>query len=96
MIGNPGTGTDELYRISATADTLVLFEGTAAGFRRYRPASWVLTYSPRGFAAIVHGAPGAEDLRRVVAHGLSGARGGALRHRRPGEQSLRPPSPLLG
>src|SRR5208283_3126024 len=70
VIGNPGTSTDQQYLMSATADTLVLFEGTAADFRRYRPSSWVLSYSPRRFAAIIHGAQTGDDLRRVVAHGI--------------------------
>ena len=70
VVGNPGTTTDELYRLSATADILVVFEGTAADFKRYSPPSWVLSHPARGFAAIVHGAETAEDLQRVLAHGV--------------------------
>ena len=70
VIGNPGTSTDPVYRISATADTLVLFEGTPAGFRHYRPPSWALSYAPRGFAAIIHGARNGEELRRILARSV--------------------------
>lgn len=70
VVGNPGTSTDEQYLRSATADILVLFEGTAADFKRYRPSSWVLSYPPRRFAAIIHGAQTAEDLRRVLASSI--------------------------
>ncbi|QEH32241.1 Spherulation-specific family 4 [Aquisphaera giovannonii] len=76
IVGNPGTLTDEAYRTTPTADVLVLFEGTAASFRDFGPPAWALRYPPGGFAAIVHGAGAAGDMRRAFDHASRAHLGG--------------------
>jgi hypothetical protein len=62
VIGNPGTNTEEGYRIRNTADVLMIFEGDQA-YSTFAPASWTRKYPPYQFAHLVHAVAGVDDMR---------------------------------
>ena len=64
VIGNPGTTTDEAFL--TTADTLVVFEGSRAGYATYAPAAWNALYPAERFAHLVYAAA-EPDLAAVLA-----------------------------
>src|SRR3954469_9580727 len=43
VIGNPGTNTEEAYRIRNTADVLTIFEGDSS-YANFAPAAWTQKY----------------------------------------------------
>jgi hypothetical protein len=47
------------------ADTLVVFENTAAAFDRFAMPAWAAAHPPSAFAAIAHGATSPDDVRRI-------------------------------
>src|SRR5258705_295975 len=54
VIGNPGTNTEEAYRIRDTADVLTIFEGDGASYSGYAPASWTQKYPTFQFAHLLY------------------------------------------
>jgi hypothetical protein len=68
VVGNPGTPyTLEPYLHAA--DTLVIFEGSAAAYASYKPlvpAPWVANYPPSRFANIIYGVRNEQAIREVL------------------------------
>ena len=54
VMGNPGTNTEEAYRIRNTADVFTIFEGNN-GYATFTPAAWTQKYPPYQFAHLLYG-----------------------------------------
>jgi hypothetical protein len=62
VVGNPGTNTEEAYRIRDTADILTIFEGDSS-YTNFAPASWTQKYAPYQFAHLLYGIAGADAMK---------------------------------
>jgi hypothetical protein len=62
VIGNPGTNTEEAYRVRDTADVLTIFEGSAS-YTNFVPAAWTQKYPTWQFAHLLYGINGADAMR---------------------------------
>lgn len=71
VVANPGINVAESYLndlAGPTADTLVIFENTAAEYTTWSPAPWVMSgkYPPSRFAHIVYGVATADEMQTYV------------------------------
>jgi hypothetical protein len=62
VMGNPGTNTEEAYRIRNTADVFTIFEGSSS-YTNFAPASWTQKYPPYQFAHLLYGISGADAMQ---------------------------------
>jgi hypothetical protein len=62
VIGNPGTNTEEAYRIRNTADVLTIFEGSSS-YTNFVPAAWTQKYPTYQFAHLLYAISGADAMR---------------------------------
>jgi hypothetical protein len=61
VVANPGTNTEEAYRIRNTADVLTIFEGNA--YANFTPAPWTQKYPPFQFAHLLYAIAGADAMQ---------------------------------
>ena len=61
VVGNPGTNTEEAYRIRNTADVLMIFEGS--NYTNFAPAAWTQKYLPYQFAHLLYGITSANAMQ---------------------------------
>jgi hypothetical protein len=62
VIGNPGTNTEEAYRIRNTADVLTIFEGDSS-YTNFAPAAWTQKYPAYQFAHLLYAISGSDAMR---------------------------------
>ena len=62
MMGNPGTNTEEAYRIKNTADVFTIFEGSS-GYTNFVPAGWTQKYPAFQFAHLLYAITGASAMQ---------------------------------
>ncbi len=98
VVGNPGMPyTVESYL--RAADTLVIFEGTAAAYAHFQPfitAPWVANHPPHRFANIVYALKSTTEPTSGIRGGSPDERGLGLHHRRRIAKPVRRLTPLLG
>jgi hypothetical protein len=61
VIANPGTNTEEAYRIRNTADVFTIFEGD--NYANFTPSTWTQKYPAFQFAHLLYGIAGADLMR---------------------------------
>jgi Spherulation-specific family 4 len=66
LVGNPGDTAPTAWQLS-DVDVVVTFEGSAAHFATYEPASWVLHEKPEQIANIVFAAAGEAQMEAICA-----------------------------
>jgi hypothetical protein len=74
VIGNPGDTATSAWQLG-DVDTVVTFEGPAASFASYEPASWVAQAKPEQTANIIFAASGTTQMEAACAKAQAGNAG---------------------